>query len=493
MNCASNPSKPLRPRWREAIVEFPVVGGQVSSMNHARVMAYCDSQGRVVSVPSSRNHAERAKVVIDDARYGEHRPRVDLDVVVHFARNDFDGLSFGLALALADKRARYGVAEPTGRIVATGTIEPLGQVAEVEGFSIKLACVERELTPGDLFIYPARNVPRTDALVLEVLQRLQHRGIVLRAVEHIGQLSDLWRHGIVAPSSGAPEGALPTGGITMTYTAEISRVNPSCLLFLIDQSGSMSDRVGEESERSKADRLADAINRLLYELIIRCTKNQTEGPRNYYDVGVIGYGSRVGSALGGVLAGRDLVPIREVADHPARVESRQRKVEDGTGGLIEETVKFALWFDPVANGGTPMGQALRQARALLEPWVQAHATSFPPIVINITDGEATDGDPRPLAEALRTLATADGNVLLFNLHLSARPGAPVLYPDSEMSLPDEFARQLFQMSSLLPPHIREAAGSAGYTVGPQARGFVFNADIVEVIKFLDLGTRAELR
>ena len=494
MHCASNPSKPLRPAWREALIEFPVVGGRASGMNHARVMAYCESQGRVVSVPSSRNHAERAKVIIDDARYGEHRPIVDMDVVVHFARNDFDGLSFGLALALADKRApRYGVAGPTGRIVATGTIEPLGKVAEVEGFNVKLACVERELTPGDLFVYPARNVSRTDALVLEVLQRLQHRGIVLRAVEHIGQLSDLWNHGIVVPSSDAPEGAPHTGGLAMTYTAEISRATPSCLLFLIDQSGSMSDRVGEASGRSKADRLADAINRLLYELIIRCTKNQAEGPRNYYDVGVIGYGNGVGSALGGPLAGRDLVPIREVADHPARVESRQRKVEDGTGGLIEETVKFALWFDPVASGGTPMGQALRQACALLEPWVQAHATSFPPIVINITDGEATDGDPRPLAEALHTLATADGNVLLFNLHLSARPGAPVLYPESEASLPDEFARQLFQMSSLLPPHIREAAGSAGYTVGPQSRGFVFNADIVEVIKFLDLGTRAELR
>jgi hypothetical protein len=49
------------------------------------------------------------------------------------------------------------------------------------------------------------------------------------------------------------------------------------------------------------------------------------------------------------------------------------------------------------------------------------------------------------------------------------------------------------MSSLLPPHIREAAGSASYTVGPRSRGFVFNADIVEVIKFLDLGTRADLR
>ena len=59
MNCASNPSKPLCPRWREAIVEFPVVGGQAAGMNHARVMAYGDSQGRVVSVPSSRFQTSR--------------------------------------------------------------------------------------------------------------------------------------------------------------------------------------------------------------------------------------------------------------------------------------------------------------------------------------------------------------------------------------------------------------------------------------------------
>ena len=55
----------------------------------------------------------------------------------------------------------------------------------------------------------------------------------------------------------------------MPYTAEISRTNPSCLLFLIDQSESMRDPFGGElgrsedvRRRSKADRLADAINNL---------------------------------------------------------------------------------------------------------------------------------------------------------------------------------------------------------------------------------------
>jgi hypothetical protein len=279
------------------------------------------------------------------------------------------------------------------------------------------------------------------------------------------------------------------GGFPMPYTAEISRQNPSCILFLIDQSGSMGDPFGGEPGRSKAERLADAINRLLFELSIRCTKDQTEGVRNYYEVGVIGYGPRVGPTLGGKLAGQALVSIRDVANNPARVEERRRKVEDGAGGLVEETIRFPVWFDPVAQDGTPMCEALHLARSILAPWVQAHPASFPPIVINITDGEATDGDPRPAAGDLRKLATDDGNLLLFNLHLSSQPGAPILYPQDETGLPDEYARQLFQMSSLLPPHIREAAQSEGYAIGPQSRGFVFNADIVEVIKFLDIGTR----
>jgi hypothetical protein len=49
------------------------------------------------------------------------------------------------------------------------------------------------------------------------------------------------------------------------------------------------------------------------------------------------------------------------------------------------------------------------------------------------------------------------------------------------------------MSSALPLKLQQALGQAGYAAGPQARGFVFNADIVDVIKFLDIGTRSDLR
>lgn len=273
----------------------------------------------------------------------------------------------------------------------------------------------------------------------------------------------------------------------MPYVAEISRSNPSCFVFLIDQSGSMSDSFGVEGSRTKAQGVADAINRLLQNLVIKCTKS--EGVRDYYDVAVIGYGATVGPAFAGQLAGQELVRISDVANSPDVVEERTRKVEDGAGGLVEEKIKFPVWFKPVANAGTPMCETLQLTHRTLSNWILNHGSSYPPIVINITDGESTDGDPEPDSQAIRDLSTLDGNVLMFNCHLSSAVGAPVIYPGTETGLPDSFATLLFRMSSVLPDNIRAAAAAEGLEVTPQSRGFAFNADLVELIRFLDIGTR----
>ena len=273
----------------------------------------------------------------------------------------------------------------------------------------------------------------------------------------------------------------------MPYSAEISRTSPSCFLFLIDQSGSMADAFGNEPQKKKADGVSVVINRLLQNLTIKCAKS--EGVRDYYEVGVIGYGATVGPAFSGSLAGRSLVPISQVAVSPARVEERTKKVDDGAGGLVNQSVKFPIWFEPVANGETPMSEALHQAHLLLQDWVSKHPNSYPPIAINITDGEATDGDPTPNGQAITNLATADGNVLLFTCHISSHSAAPIIFPGDEAGLPDDYARMLFRMSSLLPDKLRQAAQSEGLNVGVQSRGFVFNADLVELIRFLDIGTR----
>ena len=274
----------------------------------------------------------------------------------------------------------------------------------------------------------------------------------------------------------------------MTYSAEISRTNPSMFLFLIDQSGSMDDPFGAgESDRKKADGVADAVNRLLQNLVIKCAKS--EGVRDYYSVGVIGYGGKVAPAFSGALSGKDLVPISEIADNPARVDERSKKVEDGAGGLVDETVKFPIWFDAKGHGGTPMCEALKSAHGIVSTWIGQHQSSFPPIVINITDGESTDGDPTEAAQALSELSTDDGNVLLFNLHLSSSKATPVQFPDSSDSLPDKYAELLFSMSSALPSYMRTAAQDDGLSLSDGAKGFVFNADMISVIRFLDIGTR----
>jgi hypothetical protein len=233
--------------------------------------------------------------------------------------------------------------------------------------------------------------------------------------------------------------------------------------------------------------VADALNRLLQNLVLKCAKS--EGFRDYFEVGVIGYGKEVGPALGGPMASAPLVRISALANNPLRIEQRTRKVDDGAGGVLDQAFKFPVWLEPVADGKTPMCRALGLAAGLAQEFINRFPKSYPPITVNITDGKATDGDPEEPAARLQALQTADGNALLFNLHLSSNPAQPVEFPSREDVLIDPYARLLFRMSSLLPPALVEAAAGEGYRLEGEPRGFVFNADLVSVIRFLDIGTR----
>jgi hypothetical protein len=272
------------------------------------------------------------------------------------------------------------------------------------------------------------------------------------------------------------------------YSAEVSRANPTSFIFLIDQSASMEDRIGGGAGQRKCDVVADALNRLLSELAIKCAKE--EGIRDYFHIAVIGYGATIGSALPGQLASQELVPLSEVAAAPARLETRTKKVPDGAGGLVDQDVRFPVWVDPVASNGTPMSAALTQAHSIVSHWLTDHPECFPPIVLNLTDGESTDGDPSLAAESIRQLESTDGGVLLFNLHVSGDTATPNTFPDSDLALPNAYAKALFNMSSVLPPGMRSYVEQQGITAGEGTRGFVFNADVTSVVQFLDIGTRA---
>jgi hypothetical protein len=283
----------------------------------------------------------------------------------------------------------------------------------------------------------------------------------------------------------------------MAYSAEISRQQPTAFLFLLDQSASMQDAFGGAEQKgdaapSKARVLADTVNKLLQNLVLRCAKE--EGVRDYFHVGVIGYGDRVQPLVTpaeSLDSGTGLVPISHLAERPKRMEERVQRVDDGDGGTREQRVKSPVWFDPHAKNGTPMCQALDLATQHVRDWIDRHTGSFPPVVMNVTDGEATDGDPLRYAQKLRSYATDDGETLLFNVHLSESEAPAVELPTHRDELPRnaKYADDLFEMSSTLPFTMRSAAENEGYTVDLDTRGFMFNADPVALVKFLEIGTR----
>ena len=81
-------------------------------------------------------------------------------------------------------------------------------------------------------------------------------------------------------------------------------------------------------------------------------------------------------------------------------------------------------------------------------------------------------------------------MLFFNCHISDQPTQPVVFPANDAELPDDFARTLFEVTSPLPENLAEQARAEGMNLAADARGFAFNADLTELIRFLDLGTRA---
>jgi hypothetical protein len=273
----------------------------------------------------------------------------------------------------------------------------------------------------------------------------------------------------------------------MTYSAPISRTNPACLLFLVDQSRSMADPFVGGTGQTKAGVVADALNRLIQNVVLRSAK--ADGVRDYFRVGVIGYGNGVRASLGGSLPYNALVPVSHLGAHPLRVETRTKLTPDGVGGVFEQTVKFPVWFDAEANGQTPMCEAFAAAVLAVKSFVEEFPNSYPPLVLNLTDGMPSDGNPQLHARQLCNMGTSDGAALLFNLLISSKPVPADYFPATEEHLADNCSKLLFRMSSALPPKLWEAAKAEGHELKPRARGVVINADPTAIVRFLDIGTR----
>jgi hypothetical protein len=274
------------------------------------------------------------------------------------------------------------------------------------------------------------------------------------------------------------------------YEQRISRKHPGCIIFLLDRSDSM--KRPWEGNRTLAEGAAQALNDVLRELCIEGRKERGV-VYHYFDIGIFGYGLRpiaggegVESAFGGNLTGYALAPLPELNDNPVAVR------EVSSIDLSGSTVLAPVWVEPIYGFRTPMCEAMSVAGHYAFDWAQSNPDSFPPIIINITDGFVTD-DPfdgaslRDWAQRLTTIETKDGQALLFNIFLSPDEGPQRMLPTTDSGLPAP-GPQLFQISSALPQPMIANASGAGITVEAGARGFGFNANLRMLSDFLKIGT-----
>jgi hypothetical protein len=252
------------------------------------------------------------------------------------------------------------------------------------------------------------------------------------------------------------------------------------------------------SRETMAEGAARALNETLLELLFT-SQGEPGKARHYFDVGIFGYGLRpvaggegVEPAFGGKLAGQPLVALPDLRDNPIAVR------ETPSVDVGAPPSRVPVWVEPVYGHRTPMCQAVAVAGAHVYEWANAHPDSFPPIIINITDGMVTDSPYEGAgldewAQRLVNIQTSDGPALLFNIFLSPAGSAhPVMFPATDRGLPAP-GPDLFRISSLLPPPMVANAHSTGIPVEPGARGFGFNADAYNLVRFLEVGTKVDVR
>jgi hypothetical protein len=279
------------------------------------------------------------------------------------------------------------------------------------------------------------------------------------------------------------------------YEKPISTKDPGCLIVLFDRSASMR-RTWANTQETLADGVARTLNELLLELLFASLKEPGKF-RYYFDVGVFGYGVRpvaggegVESAFGGALAGKPLVALPELRDNPLAI----REVPSVDVGV--PPVRAPVWVEPASGHRTPMCQALAVARKHAHDWASGHPDSFPPVVINITDGMVTDSpyegaSIEEWAQRLFDIQTTHGPLLLFNIFLSRMATNAVMFPATDSDLPEP-SRVLFRISSPIPPSMAARAKSAGMPLQAGARGWGLNADAKMLVRFLEIGTRVEI-
>lgn len=272
--------------------------------------------------------------------------------------------------------------------------------------------------------------------------------------------------------------------ISSFYQKRMSSHEPGYVLFLIDQSSSMNARFGD-SNASKAQECALAVNRCLAELINICTNDEFVISNRSF-ISALGYGQGINDIFKNNF-GTSILTVSDLDEKPLRKDKVWVTYELTNGQKIQKERAMPIWIEPVSENGTPMAEAFARAKQYAETWVEKYPTHHPPIVINVTDGEPNSMEnARNAAEELQQVSTTDGATLLFNIHISSTAATPLVFPNLEADFPDQYSKFLFSLSSPLTQANVACARQAEIPVSEVSRGFAYNADYDALISCLNL-------
>ena len=192
---------------------------------------------------------------------------------------------------------------------------------------------------------------------------------------------------------------------------------------------------GREASKTKAQGVADAINRLLQTLVFRCARRAT----------TFSTATRSGDRLrratsawvSSAWAGERAATGQPDRRPPLRVETR---VKRGRGrrpaDWSSREVRFPVWFDADGQGQDAHVRGVAGGAGGPQSFVGQHPSCFPPIVINITDGVATDGHPETDGR-MRSATWPPGRqrAAVQRPYLRAGRAADPLFPASDASCP----------------------------------------------------------
>jgi hypothetical protein len=288
------------------------------------------------------------------------------------------------------------------------------------------------------------------------------------------------------------------------YNTPATRVTPAFIIYLLDCSGSMREALPQDNDpllrkmqgsRPKIEVLQATMDRVLEEIATRAMKGMTLSPR--YHVEIMAYNHDIISLTNGPKDVLKLPSLRrfclttsvleklEKAGVPTAVREKLIPLLDKpytTQPDFGAALKNALGSDflayeqkvyrsipqcpplPMPAGNTHTADAFARARDLLEAELKTRIDDPAPLVCHLTDGvyNPSSQNPESIIREIMQMGNKDGTVLVSHIYLgeglttqtttSVRTWSGI---SSESQLTSDYARQLFRLSSPLPPVYRE--------------------------------------